>query len=88
MPERVLKTLNSNYAMVMSAAKHPTWLHKIITHATEYQNLANSCINSPVPVGTPSIAKTVNSKPVPATGPQLRNKLNSKPALSMGPPAL
>ena len=55
--------------MVLRAAKNPTWLHKIITHATEYQNLANSCINSAVPAGTPSVAKAVNSKPVPATGP-------------------
>ena len=55
--------------MVMSAAKHPTWLHKIITHATEYQNLANRCINSPVPARTPSVAKAVNDKLVSATGP-------------------
>ena len=51
----------------MSAAKHPTWLYKIITHATEYQNIANRCINNPVPAGTPSIANAVNDKPVPAT---------------------
>ena len=69
MPERVLQTLNPNYAMVMSTAKHPIWLHKIITHATEYQNLANSCINSPVPAGASSIAKAVNGKLVPAMGP-------------------
>ena len=37
--------VNSNYEMVIGAAMHPDWLHKIVTYATEYQNLAN-CINS------------------------------------------
>ena len=39
------RLLDSNYAMVMSAVKHPTWLHKVITHAKNTgQNLANRCI--------------------------------------------
>ena len=61
--------------MVMSAAKHPTWLHKVITHATEYQNLTR----------TPSLAKGVNDNLSQQRDPQLRNKLNSKPVPSLGP---
>ena len=31
--QKDLKDFYSNYAVVMSAAKHPTWMHKIITPA-------------------------------------------------------
>ena len=61
------KLLNPNYAMVMRAAEHPIWLHKIVTHAKNNKPLPNSCINSPVPAGTSQRSKAINSKPVPAT---------------------